>query len=495
MSDSGLKVRTIKNLSFNTVAKGLMFALQAVSNIILTRTLVPDDYGLVGMALIFMNFFTLFGDMGISQAVIRKEELSQRELQTGFTVRVIQGVLLALIGLAVSPFAGTLFNNPEVGWVLAVFSCVFLINGLGFIPHAHLNRELRYDRLFIPQVGYAVGGSAVAITLALMGFRHWSLVFSTLASALTYVVLLHVMRPSRVGFSFDWQVAKHFFSYGMNIFLIGFVTYALSNAGNFVIGAVQGSKALGYYTIAFTWGGMICAIIIGTVSSVLFPTFAKMQGDRDRLRHAFLKIFEFVGAVAILANLSLFLTGRDFLYVVLGHGSDKWFPSLIALQILCGFGIVKSLVEPGANLLMAVGNTSIPFRATLVAAIIQVALIYPALHYGGIEGVASLIFIATTIQFSVFLPALKRYLDLSLRDIAAQVFPALLAMLITWAMVGFCAPFLGELTFSSFCAKAFLTLFLFVISYGTFTRWRIYGEIKGFMHGRSGLSSARSAKI
>jgi len=162
-------------------------------------------------------------------------------------------------------------------------------------------------------------------------------------------------------FCLDVAAARHFINYGVNIFLVGLLSYALLNAGNFVIGAVKGATALGYYTIAFNWGGMICSILIGTVSSVLFPTFAKIQDDRQRLRAAYLKIIEFIAVIAIMANLTLFLTGREFLYFVLGHSTEKWFPSLIAFQILCGFGILKSLLEPGASLMMAIGNTAVPY--------------------------------------------------------------------------------------------------------------------------------------
>lgn len=483
MTNEGLKKRTARNISFNAVAKALMFGLQAVANIILTRTLGASDYGLVGMAIIFMNFFTLFGNMGISDAVIRKKDLTERDVRTGFTVRVFQGAMLAFIALATAPLASKIFDNPEVGRILAVFSLNFIINSLGFIPFAYLNRELRYDRLFIPQVGYALVGSIVAITLALTGFRHWSLVFSTISSSVAYVVLLNFMRPSRLRFSLDIVVAKQFFSYGLNIFLVGFVSYALLNAGNFVIGAVRGSKELGYYTIAATWGGMISTLLTGTVSSVLFPTFAKIQGDRDRLRVAYLKIFEFVGTIAIFANFALFLTSQDFLFVVLGHSSDKWFPSLMALRILCGLGILKSLVEPGSNLLMAVGNTSVPFKATLSAAIVQVTFIYPALHYGGIVGVATLIFFSTVVQYTVYQPALKSFLGLRFRDIIVQLRPAIVAMMFTGIVVYFSASFLGRLTMFALVSKSAVILILFIASYGLLTRWRIFHEIRGLVKG------------
>jgi O-antigen/teichoic acid export membrane protein len=490
VTNQGLKSLTVKNISLNAVAKIIMFGLQAVANIILTRTLLPSDYGLVGMALIFMNFFILFGDLGISNAVIRKEELSERDVYTGFTVRIAQGIILVLLCAVASPVASWVFHNTEVGRILLVFSFVFLISTLGFIPHAYLNRELRYDRLFIPQVGNSLISAVVAIVMALAGFRHWSLVFATLSGSVASVILLNVMRPSKMRFCLDVVAARHFINYGMNIFLVGLFSYALLNAGNFFIGAKQGATALGYYTIAFNWGGMICTVIIGTVSNVLFPTFAKIQEDRKRLRLAYLKIIEFMAVIAILANLTLFLTGKEFLYFVLGHSSDKWFPSLAAFQILCVFGILKSLLEPGANLMMAIGDTAVPFRATLVAAVIQLSLIYPALHYWGIEGVAILIVLATSAQFFVYLPSLKRTLDLPFRELAGQVRPAVLAMLLTGAVVTISAPLLGPLSLVAFAVKLVLLLVLFLGSYGILTRWRIFREIMELVKGGNVIGTA-----
>jgi PST family polysaccharide transporter/lipopolysaccharide exporter len=290
-------------------------------------------------------------------------------------------------------------------------------------------------------------------------------------------------------FCLDVDAARHFINYGVNIFLVGLLSYALLNAGNLVIGAVKGATALGYYTIAFNWGGMICSILIGTVSSVLFPTFAKIQDDRQRLRAAYLKIIEFMAVIAIMANLTLFLTGREFLYFVLGHSTEKWFPSLIAFQILCGFGILKSLLEPGASLMMAIGNTAVPLRATLVAAVVQLSLLYPALRFGGIEGVALLIVLATAVQYLVYFPSLKRSLDLPFRELAGQVRPAVLAMLLTGAVVTIASPLLGPLSLFSLAVKLVLVLLLFLGSYGLLTHWMIFREIMALVKGRRGTPS------
>lgn len=494
MTDQGLKSRTVKNITLNVVAKILMFGLQAVANIILTRTLVPSDYGLVGMALIFMNFFALFGDMGITSAVIRKQELSERDLYTGFTVRVVQGVMLALLCAAASPVASKVFHNYEVGAILVVFSLNFIITGAGFIPHGRLNRELRYDRLFLPQVGYALVAAVVAIVAALTGFRHWSLVFATLGGSSASVLFLNVIKPSRPRFCFDLCAARHFINYGMNIFLTGLLSYALLNAGNLVIGAAWGAASLGFYTIAFNWGGMISTIVIGAVSSVLLPTFARIQDDRPRLRAAYLKIIEFIALLTILANLTLVLGAKEFLYFVLGQSTEKWFPSLITFQILCGYGVLKSLLEPGATLMMAIGNTAVPFRATLVAAVVQLGLLYPLLRYGGMEAVALLVVLATAAQYIVYLPSLRRSLELPARELAAKVRPAVLAMLLTISVVMALNPLTGPLSIFVFVSKLVLVPLFYLIMYGLMTRWSIYREIFDLVKGRKFPGWASSSR-
>lgn len=478
MQKTEFKRHTAKNISINAVGKAIMFGLQALTNIILTRTLGADDYGLVGMALIFVNFLTVFGDMGVSNAVIRKEHLSERDVWTGFYIRLIQGGAVILFCLALVPLVNILFSNPEIGKILFVFSLNYFIYAFGFVPNAYLSRELRYDLLFIPQVASSLIGSAVGIIMVMNGGGYWSLVISTISTSIASVVFLNILRPIKPYFCFDLDVSKHFISYGMNIFLVSFVSYVLLNAGNFVIGAIQGPKELGFFTIASNWGLMIYVIIINVFSSVLFPTFAKIQDDKIELKRVYLRFFEVIGLLAILVNLTLLITEQDFLYLILGHSTEKWFPSIMTLKIFCGVGILKSIFEPCTNLMMAIGDTTTLFRATLVAAVVQLLLLYPAIHFGGIEGIALLVFFATVIQSIVYLPSLKRYIGLSIKDMFFKIWPVLISMLLTWVVMSFSAQYIGSLTLLAFVTKITLIWIVFLGCYGVFTRWVLFCEIK-----------------
>ena len=103
-----------------------------------------------------------------------------------------------------------------------------------------------------------------------------------------------------------------------------------------------------------------------------FQLTSKIQQDRSKLKNAYLKVLEYVSFIAILANLCLFAVSEEFLYFILGQGTDKWLPALSAFRILCVYGIVRSLLEPVGNVIMALGMPNILIRATLVAGLIEV---------------------------------------------------------------------------------------------------------------------------
>ncbi len=120
--------------------------------------------------------------------------------------------------------------------------------------------------------------------------------------------------------------------------LIGFIVFTIFNVDNFIIGAVKGSSELGYYMIAFNWGSIICVILGTVVNNVLFPTFSRMEQDRERIKKSYLRVLEYVSCIGMLTNITLLLVSEDFLVYVLGHGTDKWLPALLSLRILCLYG-------------------------------------------------------------------------------------------------------------------------------------------------------------
>jgi O-antigen/teichoic acid export membrane protein len=258
------------------------------------------------------------------------------------------------------------------------------------------------------------------------------------------------------------------------------------NLDNFVVGTLLGSATLGYYALAFTWGTKLCETLGSVVNSVLFPTFAKIQGNVPRLRAAYIKSLEFVAFLAVGGYVALFVVSGDFLIHILGAGEDKWLPSIAVLQILCLYGLIRALLEPIGSVVMAVGGVPILVRANLLAAVVNMTLIYPALLAFGIEGVAAIVTVSYACQYLVFLPVLKDRLALSPREFMTPLSKPLIAGTITLAaMVAFQgADALGHGQLR-FWLAGLSSVAIYIAVFGLLSRGTAYRDLYNLIRSRS----------
>jgi O-antigen/teichoic acid export membrane protein len=315
------------------------------------------------------------------------------------------------------------------------------------------------------------------------GFKYWSIVYAYLAATTVFTLTTYCYMPYRLKFAIDLGIAKQYLRFGMPVFLTGLLSFAIFNMDNFVVGAVAGASQLGYYAISFNWGSMVCSIMGAVVFGVLFPTFSRMQGDPERMKQAYLRILQYTALLSFLCNVGLFCVADNFLISVLGKGSDKWLPCLATMRILCFYGVVRSLTEPASSLLMAQGTARIPLKAALLTAVIELALVYPAIRFGSIATVGWAVLVAYCSQLVVYLPALKRMNGITISEIGAKVLPAAAAGAV---MIGCFLLFQGylpagpvKLTVSIVTLTA-----IYLTIYGIITQFKAYDELKGLFLGR-----------
>jgi len=146
---SSLKIKTIRNIGLNAFANLTKFFLSAIASIILAQNLSASDYGVVGFAMLFINFLSRFSDIGITDAVIRKDKLDDRGLYTGYTTKFFLGIIICAVVFLLAPQAKYFFDNGAIETVIKVLSVSFVISTFGFLPTCLLTRDLNYRKLII----------------------------------------------------------------------------------------------------------------------------------------------------------------------------------------------------------------------------------------------------------------------------------------------------------------------------------------------------------
>lgn len=153
-------------------AQGIQFVLHLAGNIVLARLLMPNDYGLIGMVMVVVQFAGMFTDAGLAMATVQKETISREQISTLFWINVLISTFLGLCVLASAPLVAWFYGKPELMAVTAVLSLSFFITGLAIQHQALLRRHMQFGSVAMIQIVSYVANLAVTIPLALAGWRY-----------------------------------------------------------------------------------------------------------------------------------------------------------------------------------------------------------------------------------------------------------------------------------------------------------------------------------
>jgi O-antigen/teichoic acid export membrane protein len=423
------KRKTFHNILFNSLRRGATLTCQLLASAVVARDLTAADMGVVGFANIIVGFLTQFSDCGVGDASIRRPNLTRANLDTAFTLRLILGAGAFATALLVAPFSHYFCDHPAAANVTRLLALNFLVSTIGFLPLIQLTREMNYRALVVPGVISATVRAGLIITLVFSGWSFWAIVAADLAANLATGIALQVLQRTPPRLRFDLLDMKSLLRFGLPLLGTGLLPFLIFNFANFFVSAKLGIDQLGYYLIAVNWGSLICGLLGETVNSVLFPTFAAIQGDTDKMRRWYLKTIDLVAFVAVIANTALLANVVPFLQVFLGKNTDKWLPAALTLQIFCAYGIIRAITEPLGSCLLARGHTRVLLNSCIMVCIVQGILVTVALHLGRIEWVAIAVLIAYASQAFIYVPFLRREFGIATADLVKRFGPIIPAAL------------------------------------------------------------------
>jgi PST family polysaccharide transporter len=393
-----LAERTMSAAQFRVAGSLAQGVLQLGVGILLARLLPPEDFGVVGMAMVVIGLALLMSDLGLGPAVVQRRDLSERHLRVAFSAAILTGAALAAFLAALAPFSVLLLDDaPELPGVIRALSLVFVFGAVGVTPRALLQRELRAaTSMGINLASYVVGYALVVGTLALHGHGVWALVWGSLVqAALGSGLALALVRPP-VRPLLARAEMRDLFGFGAQATLNSVVGYAAHNSDNLIVGRWLGAAALGVYGRAYNLMVLPLTHVLGAATqAVLYPAMAHIQTDPGRLRRAYLLSVQ-IAALAAAPIMAGMMVAAPHMVVTL-YGT-QWAGAATPLQILCGAGILRSIYFMASSVTFATGH---------IGAELKRQLVYTALVVGGgiggtrwgVAGVAAGVCVAVTFMY------------------------------------------------------------------------------------------------
>ena len=382
-----LKNQAISSVKWSSASMGTITFLQLLTLAVLARLLSPSDFGLMGMIMVVIGFAQAFADMGISNAIIHRQDATKDQLSSLYWLNILAGVIVFCLIFSSTPLVVKFYHEPRLSNLLYLTALIFLITPSGQQFQILLQKELKFDVLAKIEVTTAVTNSTVAIGFALTGFGVYSIIFGQLVAASIKVVLLFsaVCQQWRPSFHFAERDIRSYMSFGLYQIGERSINYLNSNLDYLLIGNMLGASALGYYTLAYNLIIKPSTMINSVITKVAFPVFSLIQNETEKIRRGYLKVIQLLSAVNFPMMVGLAVVAPVAIPVIFG---EQWMPSIILTQILTIVGLLRSTGNPVGSLLLAKGRADLGFKWNLCLTATQIPGLYLGIKLYGAVGAA-----------------------------------------------------------------------------------------------------------
>jgi len=355
--------------------------LGALNTIIVARLLAPADIGIVATATITMQLLQGISDIGVSQAVVKFRDADRDDLNTLFTLSAIRGVFIGALLFAAAPLAAQFYGDPRLFWAFAGVALFPVLTGLLNPRFYEFERDLKFSREFIVTLLNRLAGVAVSLTIAVIFRTYWAIIGGLLAGALVQLLLSYVLRPHAPRFSF--KSLRKVFGFSGWLAGVSFMA-ALNNKLDVpILTRFAGVGGSGVYFLGMQLSELVAGQVAAPMTRAIYPGLSELQGERARMRNAFLRGVEALGAFAMPAAFGLAFTASDVTQVLLG---DKWAGAAGVIALLAPVIGLQSLFFATQAYAVALGLTRLVFFRELVFFMARMPVFIWAAFTHGLQG-------------------------------------------------------------------------------------------------------------
>ncbi len=377
-SGEKMSVRIRNGFIWSLLENFSLSGIRFIIGVLMARMLVPSDYGMIGMLTVFMAVSDLLINGGLSSALNKMPQRTEKDFCTAFLFNLSIAFFLYGALFFCAPLIADFYRIPLLESLTRVFSLTLIINALSVIPMTKLQIELSFRTISVINLVVAIVNGIAGVSMAFNGYGVWALVYSTIiANSIRVLILLALVRWIPTGF-FSYASFKSMFSYGGKLLLGLLVETLYSNIYPLVIGKVYSAEALGYYSRARGYADLPAATFTMMVYRVCFPAFCAQNSDREKMLVSYAGVMRKVAYIIFLVMILLLTLAKPLIVVVV---TAKWLDSAPLLQILCLAALFLPVLEVNISLIKALGDASAVLKIQFVSKAAGVLVLALTLHY------------------------------------------------------------------------------------------------------------------
>jgi len=295
-----LRWKTLNGATWSFLGSGSKGILRFTSNLILTRLLLPESFGLMATAMVILMLVQLFSDTGIKTALIQNQNgASSKYINTSFIIALLRSIILFfLVTLAINPLV-SFYDQPQLGILLRIMSAALLVEGLInpalplLIKKFQIKTQVKYE--FASQIS-----GFIATMILIYFFRSVSaLALGYLLTSVFRVIWSYVVLPYMPRLKWDTQAGKELIHFGKFIIVNTMVGWAVINIDRMLLGKILDMEQLGFYNLAVYMGVFASDVMIQIFAQTYFPAVSSIAGDHKKVEEIYGKTMFTIISLAI----------------------------------------------------------------------------------------------------------------------------------------------------------------------------------------------------
>lgn len=395
MSVQSLKKKTVKGTLWSAVDNMLQCLVAFIVSIILARLISPDEYGLIGIVMIFTTVCTAVINGGFSTALIRKKEPVADDFNTTFIVNLCASIVIYLLLFFSAPLIAHFFGREELISLMRVASATLVIGALAIVQQVRLIRSIDFKTQTKISLSAGLCSGALGIGMALCDFGVWALVAQSLSAQVIRTSMLYFYNRWVPALRFSSDSFNELFGFGWKMMVSSILESLWTQMNQAVVAKYYAPATLGQYTRSKQFAQLFSNNLYSVIQRVTFPVLSSIQDEKERLVVAFRKIVRVSMFVTFALMFAVAAVAEPLLYCLIG---PQWHEAATYLPVICMVGALYPLHALNLNMLQVQGRSDLFLSLEIIKKILGIA----PLVIGALMGVLPLLYATLAVSMISF---------------------------------------------------------------------------------------------
>lgn len=373
-----IKQEMLKGLFWSGIEKYSGIIISLIISAILARLISPEEFGIISAATVIINFLTIFTSMGIFPAIIQHKDLTEKDLDSIFTLSIISGLLLAGIFFCSSWIIADFYQNDILKNICQLLSINLFFAALNLVPSALMAKNKRFKNIAQRTLSLQIISGIISIIAAYNGLGAYALLISPISTSIGMFCFNLYYYPRHIDWTLNIQPIKKIFSYSIYQFLFEFINYFSRNLDKLIIGKYMNMAELGYYDKSYRLMMLPLQNITSVITPVMQPILSSLQDDKQHMAQTYNKIIKLIATISFPLTAFIYFSSYELINIIYGNNWNLAIPTFQILALSLPLQMILSTTGPmyqasnATKRLFIVGikNTIITITGFMIATIL-----------------------------------------------------------------------------------------------------------------------------